>query len=435
MRRHRLGFMAGLCLVVLISGTVLPADADVPPPHRVVSNYETATGLQLHRDGGISVPLPPMPGQPVNENRSLWLFGDTLQTDAQGNPTPAALPFWVGTFAAIGPSTPGLVPTSLSHVPTPPAAMTVPNSAMPSPLFSLPAGLKLPGGAPCAGDDARYPAAWPTGATRGPSGPMTLSDQGAPVTVPDGSQLVFISVSDVCVFAASLGSDCADADIWADFGPVAWTFQRTRLVAYRPADNQIVANTTLFQTTDGSCLPWQKVLAQPVFSGGQLYMFGSDCTSYATAFGACLAGSVTAFRAPAASFHDSTTYLWAAGGSWTPVHTAATTVTPVTPSRLGPILLDVHDFSSAGEGFLMLEQTTFGGHYNIYEASTPAGPWALRESDVMPGCASGSDGGCYALYGHPELSTPGHLMYSFHNMDHGDRTEGYVKLTDVGSIP
>src|SRR5262245_2179877 len=413
-RRRR--WVALPIVVASVVAGALPVGADVAPPSRVVTNYESVTGNVLHRDAGISVALSPVPGQPAGQNRSLWIFGDTFQTDAAGNPNPPALPFWPGTWGAIGPYTPGLVPTGLSHVPSPPAAMTIPNNNAPSPLVPYPSGLKLPDGSACSGGAALYQAPWPVGATRGPQGPMTLHNGSVTIPVADGSQLVFITVSDVCVYndLATI-SPCADGDVWQPWAPVRWTLQRTKLVAYRPADNTIVATNTIFQTTDGSCLPWQHQLSQPVFAGGFLYLLASDCTSYAPPFGACVGGTVTTARVPAAQLHDPGAYQWANGTGWTSAYQGATTVVPATPSHLGPIMLDIHDFSSAGEGFLLMEQSSFGGHYNLYEATSPAGPWTLRESDVMPGCLSGDGEGCYALYGHPELASPGHLVYSYVN--------------------
>jgi hypothetical protein len=433
--------VGAVALTGILLAHMVPASADVPPPSRVVSNYETVSGKLLHRDGGISVPLPPMPGQPVGENRSLWLFGDTLQTDAEGHADPPALPFSIGTFGAIGPYTPGQVPTSLSHVASPPAALTIPNNNAHSPLVQAPSGLKLPNGSACTGPGSLYQATWPFGATRGPQGGMTLYNGSTAVPVADGSQLVFITVVDVCVYDSPTVSPCADGDAWSSWEPARWTFQRTRLLAYQAANNTIVAANPLFQTTDGSCLPWQQNLSQPLFADGFLYLLGSDCTNFASAFGACLSGAVTAARVPTAQLHDPAAYRWASGTSWIPNYQSATTVLP-SLGQFGPLMLDIHSFALVGEGFLLMEQTSFGGHYNLYEATTPAGPWTLKESDAMPGCRGGDNRGCYALYGHPELSTPGHLMYSFHNrddpvMEGGEliHDEGFVKVTDIGLVP
>jgi hypothetical protein len=423
-----------VALALAAAGVDAGAGADVPPPSRVVTNYETDTGRTVYRDAGISVPIAPMPGQPAGENRAMWIFGDTFQEDEFGNPWPPPNPYFPsfvpGTFAAIGPYTPGQVPTGLSHVPSPPSALTVPNSDGPAWLVPPPTDMRLPSGALCSGPPALYQAAWPFGATRGPQGPMTLRNGTTPVSVPDGSQLVFVSMTDVCMYDSASASPCADGEVW-DLYPVSWTFQRTKVVAYRPADNTIVATTPLFQTTDGSCLPWQKqIFYQPVFHGGFLYLHASNCEDYAAAVNACVSGKVTAARVPVAQMHDPNAYRWADGaGGWTASFASAGTILPATPSHLGPIMVDVHDFSSVGEGFLLMEQTSFGGHYNLYESATPAGPWTLRRSDRMAGCLVGDDEGCYNLYAHPELSTPGHLAYSYVNI-----SEGLVTVADIGGV-
>jgi len=250
------------------------------------------------------------------------------------------------------------------------------------------------------------------------------------VNVPDASQLVFMTVLDTCVYLNSpIVSPCADAETWADYAPeVRWVFERLRIVAYRPADNSIVASMTPFAREDGSCLPWQQTFAQPVFANGNLYLHASDCTNYAQPFGACVDGKVGTARVSTASLHDPTAYRWKSASGWSPTYQDAVHVLPT--AQLGPIMLDVHDFSAVGEGYLMMEQTSFGGHYNLFEATSPEGPWTLKKTDRVTQCLTGNDSGCYNLYAHPELSTPGHLWYSYHN-----RMEGQVKLTDLGSIP
>jgi hypothetical protein len=420
-------------LVVALGFGALPVEADTPVSGRPMLRYELpvaqgGTAHSIYRDGGMSVPIAAMPGQPAGENRSLWIYGDTFERDENGNGVGFFLP---GTTAAIGPYTAGQQPAPMSHVRSPNEAITVPNNEFRQwdRLIPNPTGLKNPDGSACSG----YQAAWPFGATRGPAGQLTLrngatpTNPGTPVTVPDASQLVFVTILDTCVYLNSpVVSPCADAETWQDYAPeVRWIFERFRLVAYRPADNTIVASMTPFTAENGACLPWQQTLLQPVFSGGNLYLQGSDCTSYAQGFGACVAGKVGTARVPNASMHDPTTYRWKSSSGWSAAQQDAVNVLPA--ADLGPIMVDVHDFSAVGEGFLLMEQTSFGGHYNLFEATSPAGPWTLKKTDRFSTCLTGNDSGCYNLYAHPELSTPGHLWYSYHN-----RAEAQVKLTDLG---
>lgn len=405
---------------------------------RPILRYERApddggTGHTIYRDVGLSVPVAPMPGQPADEARALWVYGDTYERDENGTGTGY---FLGGTTAAIGPYTPGKLPAPLSHVPSPGEPLTVPNDdfSQSSRLVPNPTHLQLPDGSPCVG----YQAAWPFGATRGPQGPLTLQDgatpttPGVPVVVPDAAELVFVTVLDTCVYIDSaLPSGCAEAETWQAYAPGArWVYEGFRLVAYRPADNTIVATMTPFQTTGGACLPWQQTLVQPVFSGPDLYLQATDCTTYAVAYTACAAGAVATARVPAASMHTAGAYQWKTADGWSAAYQDAVDVRPA-PAERGPVMVDVHDFSSVGEGYLLMQQTSFGGHYDLYESASPAGPWTLRTSGRVKECRTGDEAeGCYNLYAHPELSTPGHLRYSYHN-----RTEGQVRLTDLGAIP
>src|SRR4051812_40224094 len=105
-------FVLGLAATLL--PTLLPlaqAAADVAPPAKVVSQFETHWGASLARDCGFSRRLP--------SNQSLWLFCDTAIYDWTG----ALTGFIGGTTAAEGAFSPGLVPTQLVEVPTPPGAL------------------------------------------------------------------------------------------------------------------------------------------------------------------------------------------------------------------------------------------------------------------------------------------------------------------------
>lgn len=407
---------------------------------RVVSHYELDTGLFLHRDAGYSVPL----AGPLAGN-SLWLFGDTgLSTTEEPGGAGFFLP---GTWGAVGPSAPGVVPT-VSEVPPAGTPITAapdgraPNRVVPEP----PPGLLWPDGTTtCWSEDddfSSYAAAWPTGATAGPAGPMTLRTDGssAPISIADGSRLVFVAVPEVCVvvnkqgvpLTPPRGFEALDDTVWA-----AWpdmVIQRQKLVAYSPGCiqvggqqvcNQVVASMTLFRTTNGTALPWTRFLLNPVFADGHLYLNAHRCDTWAATLGACTQGRVTSVRAPVGSLHDPATYRWRqASGAWGAEATAATAL-PASANG-GAILTDLHDFRSVGEGFLLMQQWHFGGGYQLWQAPSPGGPWTLRHQGTVPGCASGPGHGCYALVGHPELSAPGDLVYSFHDM-----SDGFVKLSSL----
>jgi hypothetical protein len=416
----------------------VPVAADAPP--RVVSHFETETGLFLHRDAGYSVPLPG-----ALAGNSLWLFGDTALTPSA---TPGEDGFFLpGTWGAVGPSAPGTIPT-VSEVP--PAGTPIdptPSGRGPNRVVTEPTGLLWPDGTTSCWSESEsygsFAASWPMGATAGPAGPMTLHTDGSssPISIGDGSQLVFIAVPEVCVIASKegvpptppRGFEALDDTVWAEWPDMV--IQRQKLVAYSPGCievagqqvcNDVVASMTLFQTTDGTALPWTRFLLNPVFSGDQLYLNAHKCDSWAAPLGACVEGRVTTVRAPVDSLHDPAAYQWyQSPGAWGAEATAAS-VLPATANG-GAILTDTHDFRAVGEGFLLMQQWNFGGGYQLWQAPSPAGPWTLRGEGIIPGCQSGPENGCYALVGHPELSTPDEIVYTFHDM-----SDGFVKVSTIG---
>ncbi len=94
-----------LCLVLLCTAC---GSGPPPPPQRVLSRYETATGHLIARDCGYSVPLAGA------ARRSLWLFCDTQVTDRHGKDV--GFPILGADSAAEGPYTAGRVPGGLAEV-------------------------------------------------------------------------------------------------------------------------------------------------------------------------------------------------------------------------------------------------------------------------------------------------------------------------------
>jgi hypothetical protein len=64
------------------------------------------------------------------------------------------------------------------------------------------------------------------------------------------------------------------------------------------------------------------------------------------------------------------------------------------------------------DGYRLLETTSIAGKYRIFFSTSPTGPWRLSRSGTLPGCPNGKKL-CFALEGHPELSTPGMLYVSY----------------------
>jgi hypothetical protein len=353
-----------------------------PPPRPVVSRYETVTGHRIVRDCGYSVPLA---GQ---ARRSLWLFCDTEVTSRRGqslgNPILGA-----GT-AAEGPYVAGRGPGPLTELATPAADAPgvpgvpggigrgqLPARAAPEPFLPVPASLTWPASTqPCSAGPRTYPARWVTGAARQPG--------------PSGR--VLISYTDYCVSAGGT------------FTPEAFG-----LLDYDPAGNVLGPPAQVFVAQPGQQLPQPQALGSPVFRGGYLYLFGwcgPDCDR----------GGVFLVRtkAAAAAWDNGFTYQHWTGRGWSAdlAHAA-----PLTGYR-EPLASSVADFSADGHGLIMIEQTSAGGDFSLWQAPAPTGPWRQIQADRVP-CTAGRHTQavdlCRALIGHPELSTRDQLLISFFN--------------------
>jgi hypothetical protein len=371
-----------------------------PAPGLVLSNYERATGDTVPRDCGYTSPLPGKPGW------SLWLFCDTAVTSDKGTRIDRLI---LGTdTAAAGPYRAGQAPTRLSEIPTPPAAAALPSDGAPEPFLPAPQGLVRPGGtASCSGSGA-YPAAWITGVAREPAGASAGSR----------GQLL-ISYNDYCVTgdSGSLGTDV----------PGSLTPEGSGLVEYDPATNQLGSPEQVFSSTLGLALPVQQVLGSPVFDGGYLYQFGF--CSAGTLPGGCAAGQVFMVRVQAspAAWRNPLSYQYWTGSGWSLDPNTAASVLPAGH----PLGVSAGNYTATGHGLVLVEQTSLGGDFQVWQASSPPGPWRHLRDGRVP-CrttkASGSGPGkgagdlCRAVIGHPELSTRSHLLLSYFNPgnDHVD---------------
>jgi hypothetical protein len=376
---HR--FRSLLAFTVAAAAATMPAAAaaDTAPPARVVSNYETATGNVLQRDCGFSRRMP------GNSGRSVWFFCDTPIANSGGT----VLGFIPGSTAAVGPFTAGKVPTDLSEIPTPPAPIeTLPSSQAPHQFLPTPTGLVLPGGTtPCGASGSNsYAATWMSGVARQPSS--------------GNSSLLLISFTDVCVSGGS-----------------TITTERFGIAEYNPATNAVTSMTRLFASASpgqdlGKTTP-QLLLGSPVFSGTFLYLFSATCSS--SGFGACGAGSVFLARTPAkpTSWRQSGTYQFfdpSASGGWTSHPASARSVI----SGAEPFAVTADGFSSVGQGLDLIEETSLGGNFRVWTASSPPGPWTQKTTGQVPcGSGGGALNFCRALIGHPELSTSSQLLLSF----------------------
>ena len=344
-----------------------------PPPRLVTSRYETATGHRIVRDCGFSVPLP------GRAPRSLWLFCDTLVTGRHGRAL--GYPILGAGTAAEGPDVAGRGPGTLSELATPAGVPggaglgLLPARAAPQPFLPVPPSLTLPASTvPCSAAARTYPARWVTGVAREPG----------------SSGHVLISYTDYCVS----GGDT--------FTPEAFG-----LLDYDPAANALGPPAPVFTAQPGQQLPQPQALGSPVFRGGYLYLFGwcgPDCDRG----GAFLARTPAA----AAGWDNGFTYQYWTGAGWTADLSHAAPLTGY-PEPLG---VSVGNYP--GRGLVMIEQTSAGGDFSLWQAPAPTGPWRQIRAGRVP-CTAGQGtlpvDLCRALIGHPELSTQDDLLISFYN--------------------
>jgi hypothetical protein len=362
---------AVIVAVGVLGVPAVPALADSAPPAPVNSNYENTSGASLSRDCGFSTPLP------ANPATSLWLFCDTAIYGLNQQLQYHLTGFIPGSTAAEGPYTAGEVPQGLSELPTPPAALpTMPNSDGPAQFLKTPSGLVTSTGQPCDSANNAYAASWISGVTHEPSTANPAD--------------VLITFDNYCVE----GSLTFDPE---GFG----------IAEYNPATNTVVSQTTL---VTGAAVSPQHMLVSPVFSGSHLYLFGSQCASQ-DQFGDCTSGSIYLARTgnTASSWDNPSSYQWRDGSIWTSAASSATSIIPSATPISAP---SVGDFSSVGQGIVLIDQTNVGGHFVAYKpVSSLTGTWQQVISASVP-CGSGS-GLCHAIIGHPDLSTTGELMISY----------------------
>jgi len=358
-----------------------PASADDTPPAPIKSNFETFYGATLMRDCGYSERVP------GSSTENMWLFCDTAVYAWNQRPyldPPSG--FVVGSTAARGPVTRGLAPTGLSEVPTPPTPLpTMPHHDGVWGFLPNPTDLKKSDGTTaCTGDS--YQASWASGMTR--------------VT---GTSRLLITYWDVCV-------------------QPNWQIvvNRSGIVEYTPSSNTLGAKHTLFSAAPGAQLAEQMRLGSPVFrSDGNLYLFSFRCDQ-TNPFG-CDTGRVFLAKVTSGLRNDPSQYWFRLGTDWTKTASAATSV--VTGSK--PSDISVDNYSAVGHGLVLVETTSIGGHYRVWEASDPTGTWTLRGAERQaPLCntPSGVVDFCHALIGQPELSTTTNIAVSYYSVENARPT-------------
>jgi hypothetical protein len=350
--------IAGTVLVGIAPGLAWAGSVTSPP---VLSSAEDLAQV-VSRDSGFSVALP--------NGKDLWIFGDTTVDDLNGQQM-VNTKYVPGSSAAEGATTPGQVPPPLDELPSPVASPAPPFTPSPrsdpSQFIPSPSGVYLPNGSGvlCGADQGQLAERWATGAALLP-----------------GTADVLVTYEDVCL----LGS-------W-DFAFEGWGFMeynwQTNTIDTGPFD-------TFPPTPSGDRMPMDLLFGDPVVTGGQVTLFSSVCTDL---YGECFAGHVnsTTFPDTVAALESQSSYVL------TPALTDAS-------ASWQPASIDVAAYPDAP--YRMIETTALDGSYSVLTAPTPSGPWHLQATGRVPGCTGLTNGFCYALIGHPELSTAGHPMISY----------------------
>ncbi len=343
--------VAAVALVVAPFGAVAPGATNARI--RAVplhSSYETTTRA-VSRDVGISVALP--------DGHDLWLFGDTGIFQRAGTAAWQETGFIDGSSALQARRARGQVPRGADY-PT----------GVPRRFIPVPKNVYLPdgNGRSCNYDTAAFPARWPTGAA---------------VMATNKSEVV-VTYAEVCITHTPDGGSAIQPEGW---GYMLFNW-RTQRIDRGPID-------VFTPERSGAAIPASKILGWPQFDGDQLTLFTSHCTSF---FVVCKQGQVWSATMPAtaAAMRKRASYQ---------LH-------PLTTDGSGtwePLTISVGRYS---DGWRLIELTSIAGTYKIFSASKPGGRWHLEQSGTLPGCPTRT-GFCFALEGHPELSTATETLVSY----------------------
>lgn len=357
--------VAGLVAVVA-SAPAVQAD----PAVWVRSNFESSFGYKVSRDCGMSEPIPGADGE------NLWVFCDTGVFDTAGT----MVRYFAGSSAARGPTKAGATPSGLSELPSPSQPLpALPWSGAPEQFVPAPTGLVRADGSACVRSGTPGAAAsWISGIVR----------------LPDTSRLLLTYV-DVCI-----------AKTWE------WVAQSFGTVEYDPGSHTLSNRTTLFAERSGRELADPFHFGSPVVADGHLYLFSGVCDLWAV--GACVGGRVVLARVPLEQRAEPGAYRFLGPvDEWSTDPAAAVGILP--GARPVGVHVDTLAAMRPDGGVALVETTSIGGTYRVWEADHPAGPWTVNGGDrQLDGCIApaGRVDFCRALFVQPELSTPDSLGLS-----------------------
>lgn len=332
-------------------------------PSLVASSWEITTGGSEDRDCGYST---------VVAGHDLWVFCDTALYDSQNQLTG----FIPSSTAATAKSyTAGQLPATLTDLP----------SGNPSQFIGTPSGLTTPTGAPCNSANGAYAASWPSGLTTKP-----------------GTTEAIITYNNYCVTASAM------------------TLEGYGVAVYTSGAKLPLTGTTLIASAPPAASPApETALGSPIFSGGNLYLFASNCS--ASIYGVCTNGNVWLARVSGSEFDTAADYRWlGTGNTWVTSPRQAIDVIPgATPLAVSAVVTT--------RGVTVVAETNIAGGYTVYTAPKITDSFTSSLSGTVP-CtdttASGATGFCRALNPHAELSNSSQLTLSYFNP--GASTNGHV---------
>ena len=338
----------------------------------ILSSYETASRA-VSRDVGISVVLP--------DGHDLWLFGDTRidqRNDAGGWDL---VNFVDGSTALETEYARGRVPNGVEYP-----------AATPTRFIPVPTDVYLTDGSgrPCVKgvSDAAFSARWPTGAVLMPG---------------DGSE-VLVTYSDVCVVYPVGGSPQDTIEGW---GYLLYNW-RTERIDVGPVD-------VFVPHSDGTETAPTTRLGSPVIDHGMLTLFAVACPAR---YLGCVAGQVWSVTMPATTAALSN-----------PASYSLRLLSTDAPGSWQPLGLSVGRYPA---GLRMVTWNSIAGNYKIFSAASVDVPWHLDRAGVLPGCG-GHRLFCFALIGHPELSTATDVVVSYFDPDSGPT--GHVVISSLPDPP
>ena len=348
--------VAAAAVVVAPIGARADVAATAAPVRTVPvdSNYETVS-RSVSRDVGISAALP--------GGQDLWLFGDTgiFQRNNAGDWKETR--FIDGSSALVARYKRGHVPRGKDYP-----------SGVPARLIPVPRNVYLPDGSGrlCNQQAVAFAARWPTGAT----------------VVPTNKSQVLVTYGEVCVTQSPGGNPTIRAEGW---GYMLYNWQTHRIVR-GPVD-------VFKPQRSGAELGTLQIFKSPRFKNGQLTLFSSQC---AALFVGCSRGQVWSVTMPAtkAAMGKTSSYR---------LHR----LVPAGSAQWQPLTVSIGRYST---GLRLVEMTSIAGDYKIFTAAKVGAPWHLHRTGVLPGCPTHTSF-CFALEGHPELSTSTETFVSYMDPD------------------